>query len=501
MSFFLNPHRFNEYIVIWAIGDSHMTKRNPDFTTYGPTPPNGTVYQWDVANSNLYTVGATDIKQTGAGTDWGSIFPQTGISINAVTGKKIVFVTCGTGGTNYSPRTGDSGNWSTGGTLYAAAKTTMDNCLTYMGKTTPDYVLVNLGVNDERGATSMTTIKSDCTSLNDRIHTDYPNATIIQVMFGRDNVSFNNQRATDLRNYIKSEVSARSYMYLCASETGLAGAGYYDSDGIHLSQPGNNEVGKMIGQWFANSAYSDKMSRAVISSHLAGTLNSTNKALVDAWFTTMGSSYAETEAYYNFRTSTGNHYLDWTLQYCGGNTGGATITANDCITTNGTSTYWTVDININIALKMTTTDNYMGVKVKTNRSGAGTGVRNAFGASVSGAGWLIGQNNTPNVYYRDCDLTTSTNAATAVPSDSFLSVQRNGTSKQYAVNGTVTSSATVASTGGINQPVYIGCSNSTGSAAAFIDADFGYAIFGKLSTSTMANVYSACENVYDNWTP
>lgn len=479
-----------------------MTKRNPDFTTYGPTPTAGTVFQWNTSSSLLTQITTTDIIQSGSGANWGSIFPQTGISINAATGRQVIFVTCGTGGTNYSPRTGDSGNWSTGGTLYAAAKTTMDNCLAYLGKTAPDYVLVNLGVNDERGSTSMATIKSDCTSLNDRIHTDYPTATILQIMFGRDNVSFNNQRATDLRNYIKSEAAARSYMYICCSETGLAGAGYYDSDGIHLSQPGNNELGKMVGNWFANSGYSNKLARAVISSHI-GVLSGANKSVIEAWFTNMGASLDATEAYYNFRTSTGNHYLDWTLKYCGGNTGGATITANDCITTNGTSTYWTADININLCLIATTTDNYMGVKVKTNRSTAGSGVRNAFGASTLGtvSQWLVGQNNTPLVYYRNCDNTTSTNAATTVPSDSFVCVQRNGTSKQYAVNGTVLSSATVAIAGGINQPVYIGAQNGNGSAAAFLDGDFGYAIFGKLTTSTMANVYSACENVYDNWTP
>lgn len=485
--------------VVLAIGDSHTVKRNPTGTAYGPTPTANTVFQWDVPNQLLYEIGATDILQTGAGTDWGSIYPQMGISYFSSTGRKPVFVTMGVGGTNYSPRTGDSGDWSTADTLYTTAKDECDNCLTFLGLNTPKYVIVNLGVNDSRGATALATIQADITSLYDRLHTDYPRAVILQIMMGRNETEVSTSRAIAIRNYIRNEAETRDYMHIVASETAMWSNGYYDSDNLHLLQTGNNLVGEMVGRWLdpANAIYS-KWAKSIIASHFDA-LSTARKALINQWVTSVGSLYFDLDQFYNLHTTIeANTFFDWTFQYGGFKTS-SVFTANDCVTSNGTSSYWRPDLDQSKVIHATSTDGFAGCKIKTNRSVAGA-TRVALGRAAAGDQTVLGQTNLSVLYHRFNDLTLTTDAdETVLADDSYYATGRSSTTKILYKNGVNVNQATQAITSQSTGAMYLGCLNNAGTAGNFIDADFQYVVAGLLGGVSQVTIYNSCEALIDGW--
>lgn len=485
--------------VVWAIGDSHTVKRNPTGSAYGPTPTAGTVYQWDVPNQQLYEVGATDILQTGAGANWGSIYPQMGISYFNATGRKPVFVTGGVGGTNYAPRTGDSGDWSAADTVYSTAKTQLDNCLAYLGLSGPKYIYVNCGINDARGDTALATIQTEITNFYNKLHTDYPNAVIIITMPGRFEIGeVTSTRILEIRNYLKTEGQNRGYMHIAASETAMWSAGHYDSDLLHLLQTGNNIIGEMVGRWLSNYTR-EKWARSIISCHF-DELSSARKTLIENWVNTLGSIYFTTDFFYNQHTTIeSNTYFDWAFQWSGFKTG-ATFTANDCITTNGTSSYWRPAFNTSIAIHASQNDGYMATKIKTNRSAAGGSTRVALGHAAAGDQRVVGQTSASVIYYRYNDLTTNSPAVgTKLPDDTFVGTGRVGTTKHYFENGVSVHSATQASTSLSDGAIYQGCLNNASVAGNFIDADFEYCIGGALSGSNILTIYNACEALIDAW--
>lgn len=497
MSFFHALTSEGPYDVIWGIGDSHTVKRNPTGSSYGPTPTANTVFQWDVPNQLLYEIGATDILQTGSGANWGSIWPQMGISYNTYTGKKPVFVTGGVGGTNYAPRTGDSGDWSAADTIYSTAKTQLDNCLAYLGKKGPRYIIVNLGVNDGRGATALSTIETEITAFYDKLHTDYPNAIILQIMMGRNETEVSTARAIAIRNYIRNEVETRSYMHIIASETAMWSNSYYDSDNLHLLQTGNNVVGEMFGRWLQNRTYS-KWARSIIASHFDD-LSTARKDLIEDWVTDMGSLYFDLDQFYNLHTTIeANTYFDWTFQYGGFKTG-ATFTANDCITTNGTSSYWRPDYDQTKAVHANSTDGFVGCKIKTNRSVAGA-TRVAIGRAAAGDQTVLGQTNLSVLYHRFNDLTLTTDSdETVLANDSYYASGRSGTTKILYKNGVNVNQATQAITSQSTGPVYLGCLNNNSVAGNFLDADFQYYVCGLLGGVSQQTVYDSCEALIDGW--
>lgn len=497
MSFFHALTSEGPYDVIWGIGDSHTVKRNPTGTSYGPTPTANTVFQWDVATQTLYEIGATDILQSGSGANWGSIWPQMGISYNTYTGKKPVFVTGGVGGTNYAPRTGDSGDWSAADTIYSSAKTELDNCLAYLGKKGPRYIVVNLGVNDGRGTTALATIQTEITAFYTKLHTDYPNAIILQIMMGRNETEVSTARAIAIRNYIRNEAETRDYMHIIASETALWSNSYYDSDNLHLLQTGNNIVGEMFGRWLQNRTYS-KWARSIIASHFDA-LSTARKDLIEDWVTDMGSLYFDLDFFYNQHTTIeANTFFDWTFQLGGFKTS-ATFTANDCITTNGTSSYWRPDHDFTRAVHSSQNDGFIGVKIKTNRSAAGGSTRVALGRAAAAEQAVVGQTNLSLTYHRYNDLTLSNGTETKLADDSYYSSGRSGTTKILYKNGVADNSVTQASTGLSSGTIYQGALNNAGVAGNFLDCDFQYCIGGLLGGVSQVTIYNACEALIDSW--
>lgn len=489
----------SDWLIVWVMGDSHATKRPSG--AYGPTPTSGTVYQWDTSEQELYEISNTDIL--GGDADNGSVFPQLGIELNLSTGKKIVFVTSGTGGSNYSPRTGDTGDWTDADTLWSTAKDNFDDCVSFMSVTYPDanieqVAYVILGVNDVRGATALATIQTDIDNFYDRITTAYPSLQIGLVLPGRTEVTTSDNRLSNIRNYLIQAARDYSNVYVACTEAHLWSAGYYLVDNLHLSQDGNDEaLAPMMARWYNNSAYS-KWARALISSHL-DELSSARKTLISNLITALGDDFFELEYAYNFKTTLqSNCYLDLALLGTGFQTNGG-FTANSFVTANGTNGYWRTGHIASINnVRASVNDFFDGVKIKTNRTAQGV-LAIAFGAAQAAQQTVIGQTASNTVYYRAHDLTTNLNADTKLQDDTFYAVYRNGTTKGLNKNGVSDASAVVSSVAITAVTKYIGCINSNGTAQIFLDADYEYSIGGRFTTVDMAVIYSAFEALVDNW--
>lgn len=486
--------------VVWVVGDSLSTRRNPTGSAYGPTPTADTVYQWDTTNSNLYTIGSTDILQSGSVANGGSIWPQAGIEYYSKTGFKPVFVTGGVGGTNYAPRTGETDNWSTSSTLYDTKKQDLINCLNHLQLKKPKYIVVILGINDARGSTSLNQIQIQINNFYAKIQADFPNTTILIAQIGRDETGTTTNRIVNVRKYLKDIVTNNSNCYFFTQLAPLFPAGQYDSDNIHLLQTGNNTVGLMFGRWLANSSYS-KWPRALISSHFDD-LSNTRKDLISTFFTSVGTGINTLDFLYNHKTTIENNtYIDWTFLNVGLKVS-STFVANSHIATNGTSAYWRPQFIQTInALSSLSTDGFIGVKVKTNTSPNDGVARVALGGGHTTNGFtLVGQTGASSLYYRysDNDNTLYT-GNTTVPNDSFLVSARNGGTKYLWINGVNVHNAAIAAVGSNNFAVYTGALNNNATASNFFTGQYEYQLGGQYSTANIANLYAYMEAVVDGW--
>lgn len=495
-----------EIELIWVIGDSHATKRNVGGP--GPTPTDNTVYQWDPALSNLFEITNTDIKQAGsADTGWSSIFPQYGIDRHTDTDRMIVFVTSGIGGSNYSPRTGDTGDWTDADTLWSTASTDYDNALAYLqanypGSTIYPKVKVILGVNDVRGATALSTIQTDITAFYDRFDTDYPGMEIGIVLPGRSETGVSLARHSSVRSYLINEARTRSNVYISCTEAHYYAAGLYNVDDLHLSEAGNNALGSMLARWDRNSSY-DEWARAIIASHFTEP-SSAQKTLINNFRTTIGDDYFDLEYLHIFKTTDSDDiYNSWILRTaCNDVSTGFTHTTNSHMTTNGTSSYFLLGhVAPNNNVVATSSDFFDGVKIKTNRSAAGS-LRVALGVGNSPltSQIAIGQLATSQVYVRANDVTTTSYATdTKLQDDTFYAAYRDAGTKGLWKNSASVVSASVAAASGITRNKPVGCLDNDGTFQNYIDADFEYAVGGQKTTVDLAALYSALETLIDGW--
>lgn len=488
---------------IVVFGDSITTRRSD---AYGPTPSANTVYQWDVPNQQIVTIGATDILQSGAAANTGSPWPKYGIEYNTNTGYKPVIMTLGVGGTNYAPRIGETDNWSNSSTLYATQKTQVTNCLTAMGVSKPKRIIICLGINDSRGATALATVQTEITNFFTKLTTDFPSTTVLLVQIGREESGVSSARTVPIRQYLKQVCVDYPNVHLAANLAPfwavgqVSGTPLYGGDDLHPSQAGNNEWARQVAQWELNSAYS-KWARSIISCHF-DVLSNARKTLIDTWITSLGSLYFDLDFVYNQHTTIeSNTFIGLTFIWAGYKTS-STFTANDCITSNGTSSYFRGDWNPTNATKSSQNDVFFGVKIKTNRSGTGS-TKVAFGVGSGGAQMALGQTNSPSqgIYYRVNDSTTSQYTTdTTFQANSFYWAYRSASgTKGLGKNGASVTTASVASATPANASAYQGALNNNGVAASFIDADMQYAVGGKFSTMNFTTLYNAMEALVSGW--
>jgi hypothetical protein len=169
----------------------------------------------------------------------GSRYPSLADRIFTSTERVTHIVNGGSGGSDFSPD-GDTNNWSTTGTAYAAAKTKANNYLaTQPAGTVFDIIIITLGINDVNGATALATIDTDAISLIDRINIDWPNTKIIVNQLGKG--GSNGTRNDAVRATIANLVATYSNVHAATDLDTYPAEAFYD--GIHLNQAYNNQLG------------------------------------------------------------------------------------------------------------------------------------------------------------------------------------------------------------------------------------------------------------------
>lgn len=209
----------------------------------GPTPKARTVYEWNGAK--LVTIGSRDLLEASQGSAW----PQFGIDYNKNFSTKVVFCNTAVSGSYFSPTTGDEGNnWSTTGLRYTEMITSVKEALANLSVQKPRGIFVELGINDARSKTDLSTIKLDVTSLFNRLETDFPDVRIYITNVGRHETAISAPRIDSIRNFIETEVSAREDILMAYDLRIFANdfPQYYSDDGVHLTQPGNNAWGSIM---------------------------------------------------------------------------------------------------------------------------------------------------------------------------------------------------------------------------------------------------------------
>lgn len=211
----------------------------------GPAPAAGTVYEY--TGTAVQEVGANDLTTSATGSAW----PQFGISYYNATGKKPVFINTAFGGAEFYPN-GDNSNWYTTGTLYAAMQTKVANGLAAIGVQKPAGILIELGINDTRGAQALANIETAVNSLVSRLNTDFPGVPVYWTNIGRNETDITSTRIDAVRGYIASAVAANSTTHKIAFDLRSYAQNnpeYYGPDNLHMNITGNNAWGANLADF------------------------------------------------------------------------------------------------------------------------------------------------------------------------------------------------------------------------------------------------------------
>ncbi len=217
-----------------VIGDSTSAGSNGN-TGAGPTPTIDTAY-WYNRSSNIIQLMNPDFVNAPAGTQ----FPKAAVDFYAATGKKLLVIPSGLGG-SYISNTGT--NWSTSGTLYALAQTDVQKC--YAKLTIPRLtgIYISVSINDISNAVSVATMQAAWDSLLLRLQTDYPNVPICIDKMGASTMIAN---LATMQAYVAAKAS--DLITVIDGMSVMQGLGYM-ADALHPNQTGNNYRGALIADW------------------------------------------------------------------------------------------------------------------------------------------------------------------------------------------------------------------------------------------------------------
>lgn len=452
------------------IGDS-LFSGAANNTGIGPTTLAGTCYEWDNTNSELDELTTQDLSTSTVNN--GTPFKKFALDYNAATGKKPVFVACGASGSEFSPN-GDNNNWSTTGTLYAAMKTKTDNCLAFLGVERPRKIWVCAGINDSRGAVAVGTITADITSLFDRLTTDYPDTEIGIVITGRKEANVTDTRTGPIRAQLRTEAVNRTNVQVVANLASYFTWALYGADNLHLTQTGNNFLGEQLARFEATDSSFNKWARGVIAC-LYSDVTSGRKTLINTVITNLGLNWNKVPSFFFAKAADKNSFMtDWGMM-AESYDGGFTFTANDCITTNGTSTYFQTGYPpANIPFGGLSQNN-IAYTVKNKQVISNDGVtRRLFGTTNGTVAIQLSQTVGTNINY-----TCQGNASKAYVTETTFedgasyTLGRDGASTPRLLkNGVLVDSGTNSSNGFTTRVMTYGCNDGNGVNASFINADY-----------------------------
>jgi hypothetical protein len=484
------------YDVIVIIGDS-KTGTSP---SAGTEPTAGTVYEWNDSLGIVQQVGASDL--TGVASV-GSPWPRCGINYNAATGRKPVFVYCGTSGSRFSIHPTNL-SWRTSGSLYGPMKTKVNNCLTALGKTAPTAIFVILGINDITATEALSTIETDVVSLYQRLSDDFSSCPIVTAIPGKNTTMTNNARALSVRTYIMDQCYSRSNLSPLYFETSFNEAGSMYSDNLHFSAAGNDWVGVFYAQWLKNSTYS-KFGRSMISTMFTD-LTNTRKSLLDTCVAAEASNgnLAKYEYFYWFKNGDSKDmWIDYAGHYVGDNLS-FSFSANSHVATTGTARFNSGIVGASVFSKVSLNNRFEGAKIRT-RVSSGTANATVFGVSNAGGDTVIlAQTSTPSLIYavNDQTLTAVTSPDASLQNDTFYAVLRSSSgSKSLIKNNAIVDTASVTSTAeptGANLQQYLSVKNQNTSIVNALSAQYEFYICAT-GDIDYAAFYNNWENVVNNW--
>ncbi|NDK56182.1 SGNH/GDSL hydrolase family protein [Pontibacter fetidus] len=245
----------NNAEIIVVIGDSIANGTNERDGKKGPDP-DGALLEWD--GSSLYTVTNTDTKTA----NLGSWHPSHAIAYKQKTGKNTILIEGALGGAEWYPHN-DNVNWYETGSLYKPLLENVKSALQTFGAKKVRVVYIVLGVNDARGTQSIANVRRGMFSLIDRLNQDLEIPAIRIVNIGRAEKGIT-ERVQDVRKLIDN--ADANYIYSDGQQHGLGlvqiynnvkladdlaryeGLGLYHTDNLHLTQAGNNYLGKYLGE-------------------------------------------------------------------------------------------------------------------------------------------------------------------------------------------------------------------------------------------------------------
>lgn len=469
-----------------VVGDSIANGSN-NTTGPGPTPSVGTVKQWNT--SSIINITNADVYNIPAG--GGTFIPKMGIDYNTASGRVPVFIPQGSSGAEFSPN-GDNNNWSSTGTLRAIAESETTDCLTTLGVAKPKGIIVILGINDARAATTIGTVQTDIDAFFTWLTTTYPGVPIQVAQIGRTESVTGNSRIYTVRERIVSNAISKTDVNMCFNLGSWINSSGYGADLLHPTQTGNNNLGAALARWWSNLAYS-KWTRSIISS-MYGDITSGRKTLINNFVTTIGADLFDLENLHFLKVSDANDIgSDWTfLQLLHLNTGDVNLNTN--LSCNGTDDSFESTYNPSIAiLRASQNDLFTIAKIADNGA---VGVRTLFGGSNT----VFFRLTQGNIQYVVNDGTTTTAAGpiTAFVDNTSYGIYRSGTTKGLLTNGVSTDNATVSSTGNINRNMRYGAFNN-GALSQFGDFEYEWIVSGKFTTVDIASLHAALNTLSAGW--
>lgn len=476
--------------VVGVVGDSNADGRG----TTIPTVAADTLFLWNGSSTDEITT--QSVANAGGGI-YGSIWQQYATVRKSTLGKKTVLVNGGSGGAEFYPNA-DNNNWYTTGTLYDAWRTEMYECLAFHGLTRAKHIIVNLGLNDVRAATSIANITTGVQSLAARLTNDFPGTPIRFIQVGRDETTGNSQLFYQTRKAIRDVCEVNANCHICGDASmfiGIANSYNADPDDLHYAQAMNDTLGDILERWEFHYGIYTKWANSIISSHY-DSLNPTLEVKIQAFINALGADYFKMPFFLLLESSNINNFnLNWTFLGYGVNVGG-TINVLGRLATNGTTSQLYAPGYFNSYMDVGGTgqnDFRCGVWLGTRTTADGTAAvlfsRTDAGGDIirvgvaSGAGTVTyAANSSANTNGTDGDLVD----------DTLYSVGRNGTAKELWKGATMDATATEATSGACDQNINIGVNNNNGVLSLPLNADYRLFFVSPYSNFDFSNFVSAC---------
>jgi hypothetical protein len=487
------------------IGDS-IARGNSDAP--GTEPTSGTVYQWDANTSSVIEVGDNDLLEVAAiKTPNGSPWPRFGIEYNSATGKKPVFICTAIGGASWY-RANGSISWFTNGTIYADAVTKANNAISALGVSKVRAVFIVLGYNDS--SDDYTLDYSYCTSLIDRINTDFDNPKIYLGVPDRAviDTAGRNTRLCELRKYGRQLSFDYDNVELSMNLSNLNyWAGNYQTDNIHLNFAGNELLGTLLSRQINLLSTYHKHAKSIMGCTFTD-LSTARKTLINNFIESQdlaGNLEIFDNLYLYKNAAIEDAEFDW-MFVNNSSLNLITFTANQYATTNGSSNR-IVGPNIRVSQNNSNleSDAIYGVRIASNVTGSNVdcrimGLRNGS----TGAPILeLAQTAGGQMAYRFCDNTVKIYTGDgSFQDDTLYSLARNGSNRYIFKNKTQDDTSTQASLSlsDTQFSLSIGARTLSGSTIDnYMAAQFLYFFAAKYSTFDLDSFYDEMETLIAGW--